>query len=1012
MNGFTEASTIQAAVTDRLTQSDLGWTHVHGSNLEREEISPLLEVEVVKALERLNPLIAEQPERSAEILSKIRAAYLSVIDEGLVPANERMMAWLRGLESHQFVGTQQAVPIKLIDFDNPRVNSLIVADEVTFMAGKETNRFDHVLFVNGFPLVVGEDKTPVKKNRSWLNAARDINLTYEVESPGFFVPNVFSFATEGRDLRYGPVGLPAEMWLPWGRTDEPYKPYGLTRALRAVELLLTPEMVLEMLRSYSLYSTLRIGKTTRAIKIIGRYPQVEGVQAVVARAKDPKRKQGLIWHHQGSGKTFLTGFACGKLRREIPGATVVVVLDRLDLIEQTTREFKSAGVERIEEGATRQKLDQLLASDHKGVIITTIFRFEDSGSVNERDDVIVLVDEAHRTQEGLLGMDMRKALPNATYIGLTGTAISEKDRDTFKSFGDPDDPDMVLNRYTPERSIEDGATLPLRVEAARANLQIDTESLDEAFDEMTAEEGLEEAEKEVLARRASHVSTLFKADSRVEAICADIVDHYYNRIEPLGLKAQVVAYDRELCVRYLDEIQRLLDERGDVHEATVVMTVVDKEDPKGWRHFDRDRNEEAKVKARFKDFEDPLKFIIVTAKLLTGFDAPIEGVMYLDKPLRKHTLFQALARTNRRWTNPETGQEKTTGLIVDYVGLGKEIAEAMQVKQAGAQTEIEVNPLKQELADALKVALKRFEGVDTTDATFTGLAAAQEKLASEELREEFAREFLKVQAFFELLWPDEDLRPLRVKYRWLARVYESVQPPITSDALLWQRLGAKTLTLINEHVVTVDVRGAVTENVTIDEETLAAMRELGFQPKLGEGDGAGAEIKTPPTTDEILESIERRINERLAGGDAPRYRSLAERLDELRQSQISNAADSIEFLKSLLEIARDVVAVEREEAEESGVDGEEPVGLLPEDTIGALTQIFEEYKPKATPEIIERVVREIDALVRQTRFTGWQASFEGTREVKKAIRSALAKYGLGKEFELFDRAFDYVAEHY
>lgn len=1009
MAGFTEASTIQAAITDLLTKPAMGWDYVAGKDLDRSEISPLIESDVSKALIRLNPVIAEKPERVDEILPKLRAVLLSVADEGLVAANERMVRWLRGLESHQFIGTPQAIPIRLIDFDDPRSNKLVIADEVPYKAGNKTNRFDHVLFVNGFPLVVGEDKTPVKRNRSWLNGALDITDTYEVETPGFFVANVLNFATEGKEFRYGSIGLPADLWLPRGRTDEEYPPIGLARALRGAELLLAPEVVLEMLRSYTLYSTERIGNAAKDIKIIARYPQVEGVEAVVERAKDGGKKQGLLWQHQGSGKTFLAGFACGKLRRELPGATVLVVLDRLDLIEQTVREFSSAGVERITVAGTKAQLKELLEEDRRGVIITTIFRFKDAGLLNEREDIVVLVDEAHRTQEGTLGEDMRKiALPNATFIGLTGTAISEKDRDTFKNFGHPDDPGHVMVGYTPERSIEDGATVPLRVEAPPTELHINKEDLDEAFDEMAAEEGLSDEEKELLARKATHVSTLFKTDARVSAVCADIVEHFCSRIDPLGMKAQVVAFDRELCVRYLEEIQAQLDARGEGDEATVVMTVSDKDDPKAWRAFDRDRHEEAKIKARFRDPEDPLKILIVTAKLLTGFNAPIEGVMYLDRPLQKHTLFQALTRTNRRWTNPKTGQGKTHGVIVDYVGLGKQIAEAMATSRSeDSQGEIDMEPLKDELKTALGTCLERFEGIDTTDATFTGLSAAQERLKDEDARDEFAREFLRVHALFELLYPDVALRPLRDSYKWLAKVYESIQPAMASDALLWHRLGAKTLQLINEHVITVDVRGGGVETVTIDEETLKALRELEVP--------AGLENE-PPDVDQILDSIEKRIERRLKEKESPAYRSLAERLERLRESRLGTPEESIEFLKRLLETARDLIKVEREEAEatESGgaVDETKPESVLPDEHIGALTQIFEEYRPGTSPEIVERVVKEVDEVVRQVRFTNWQGTYEGSREVRRAIRHALRKYGLAHEHELFDRAYEYVEQSY
>jgi len=1029
MTGFTEASTIQAAIRDCLTQGDLGWTHVPADELEREETSALIEADAVDALIRLNPSIAAHPERVDEVLPRLRAVVLSVADEGLVRANELMVEWLRGLHAHQFIGEAQAEPIRLIDFDDPRANRLVVSTEVVFESGTERRRYDVVLWVNGFPLVVGETKTPVKLSVSWLNAARDINKVYEVKTPGFFVPNVLSFATEGKDLRYGPVGMPAEMWLPWAKTDEELVPLGMTRALRSVELLLAPETVLEMLRTYSLYSTVRIGAAALAIKIIARYQQVEAVEALVERAKDPTKKQGLIWHHQGSGKTFLMAFACGKLRREVPGATVLVVLDRLDLIEQTTREFESAGVRRVRTAESKAELQSMLASGQRGVVITTIFRFKDAGLLTERDDVVVLIDEAHRTQEGSLGLDLRTALPNATRIGMTGTPISEDDRDTYENFGDPDDPGWVINAYTPDRSMADGATLPLRVEAPRPDLQLDKDALDTSFDDMAAEEGLTETDKEQLARKATKTKTLFKADARVKAICADIVEHYYSRILPLGLKAQIVAFDRELCVLYQEEIQRLLEERGDGHESTVVMTTNDKQDPEEWLAFDRDRAEEAKVKARFRDAKDPLIFLIVTAKLLTGFDAPIEGAMYLDKPLRRHTLFQALTRTNRRWTNPATGQEKTHGLIVDYIGLGKEIAASMRIeKEAGQPDPLDTEPLKTELQATLEQCLERFQGIDLTDKGFAALQEAQQRIADPQEKEAFAREYLKVQALFELLWPDEDLRPIRDRYRWLAKLYQSVQPAITPDALLWQRLGAKTLALINEHVVSVEIRGAGVEHVTIDEETLEALRKLGVGPDEHPGGGddqdgvrdGDEDGSVAPTAEEILDSIEQRVDAKLSErSNDPRYRSLANRLDKLRQTQIDEAADSIEFLKNLLDAARDLVAADREvaaeEAEEGttvSADGATRPGLLPEERIGALTQIFDEYKPEVTPDIIERVVGEIDAVVMGARFTRWQTSREGTRTVKIEIRKALKKFGLPATGDLFERAYDYVAENY
>src|SRR6266536_548725 len=471
MATFTETSTTQAAVLDRMTQPDLGWEFVEPDNLGRDKTDVVLESDVVEALQRLNPLIAERPESVNQVLPKLRAVLLSVGDDGLVVANERLMSWLRGNETVHFVGEPSPTPIRLLSFDDARANRLVISTEVIFKAGGERDRrYDLVLYVNGFPLVVGVTKTPVKDKKSWLNAALDITETYEVKNPAMFVPNVLSFATEGKDFRYGPIATPAVDWLPWGSTADGMLPIGMKRALRSVELLLTPQRILEMLRDFTLYSVDTSGRAPRPIKIIPRYPQVEAVELIVGRATDPTRHQALLREHQGSGKTFLMAFAAGKLMRAQHAPTILIVLDRLELDEQTTREFTSAGL-RLKTAGTRDELRRMLGEeDRRGVIVTTIFRFKDAGVLNDRSNIVVFCDEAHRTQEGQLGKAMRDALPQATFVGLTGTPISTADRDTFETFGHPDDPNHLLHEYDDVRSIHDGATLQVVTETRLVDL--------------------------------------------------------------------------------------------------------------------------------------------------------------------------------------------------------------------------------------------------------------------------------------------------------------------------------------------------------------------------------------------------------------------------------------------------------------------------------------------------------------------------------------------------------------
>jgi type I restriction enzyme R subunit len=1005
---FSEKETVQAAIVERLVA--LGWQYVPGNSLDRTVYSTLVEPEVEAALLRLNPTIAESPSRIDEVLPKIRAAMLTAASDGLVSANERMTTWLRGHSTLKYIGGDTYEPVRLIDFAHPENNRLVVSDEVTYGHGTSTRRFDIVLWVNGFPLVVGEAKTATDASKSWLNGAKDIHNVYEDECAPFFAPNVLAFATEGREFHYGAVGQPSEHWLLWGATTDPVDLSGGARVMRSVELLLRPARVLSILRDYTLFDRpVRDGRP-QLTKLIPRYPQVEGVEAIHARVLSADRRQGLIWHYQGTGKTLLMGFAALALLNDerLHGPTVLIVLDRVDLVEQTARQFQTAGMPRLRVAPSSAELRKMLAEDARGVIVTTIFKFENAGSLNERENVIVMVDEAHRTQEGRLGADLREALPNAQFFGLTGTPIADKDRNTFTLFGDPLDPGWVLNRYTIERSISDGASVPVHVETRLVDFHVDREALDEAFAVMADEEGLDDEERELLADRATSLRTFMLNPARVGAVCEDIVEHYLRKVAPLGLKAQVVAYDRQLCVAYHDEISRLLAERG--HDAdtevAVVMTVgTTKDEPKEWKdRFSLAREEEARVKARFSDHTDPLRLLVVTAKLLTGFDAPIEGVMYLDKPLRLHTLFQAICRTNRRWTNPETGQEKLYGLVVDYVGLGNQIANALRDAdpEHGGKRAVDIEGLLTEFEIALAKALNRFERLDRADGTFEALMAAQERVATAEDRDTFARDYLTVQGLWEFLDPDPGLEGHLADYRWLAQVYASVQPTGASDALLWHRLGAKTLELVHGHIEGVRVTGTGLDEVIVDADTIEAIRQLaldmGHQPP-------GVQ---PITVGDALDTIANRIRRRLDQSGHSYWVEISERLERLRKAQLSRAEASVEFLREILELAREVTAAER--AEDDG--GADALALLPDPKLGALTQILSEYAPPEVPVIVETVVTDIDGIVKQVRFTGWQTSQPGDRQVRVELRKVLAKHALPTTGDLFDRAYAYIRENY
>ncbi|MCC5954411.1 MAG: HsdR family type I site-specific deoxyribonuclease, partial [Acidimicrobiia bacterium] len=476
---FTEANAVEELLLDRMVAA--GWTYGHGPALARLSSDLMVEPMVREALLRFNPEIAARPELADEVIYKLRAVTLGVAGAGLVSSNEEFMRWVRGEQSMPFGPDGEHVTVRIVDFDDPSNNSFVVANQVTCTAGPE-KRFDVVGFVNGLPLVVGEAKTPVRPSVTWVDGAAQIREDYEVNVPGFFVPNVFSFATEGKEYRFGSIRMPLDMWAPW-RAGSDALP-GLGEVELAVASMLRPDVVLDIAQNFTTFAT---DRKRRKIKLIARFQQYEAANQIVERVIDGRIRKGLIWHFQGSGKSLLMVFASQKLRLhpELGNPTVLIVVDRIDLDTQITATFNAADVPNTVTAQSRSELGGLLGRDARKVIITTIHKFAEAGGVlNERDNIIVLVDEAHRTQEGDLGRQMRDALPNAFLFGLTGTPINTRDRNTFYAFGADEDEGGYMSRYSFEESIRDNATLPLRFETRSVAQTIDPATRAAAFAEL------------------------------------------------------------------------------------------------------------------------------------------------------------------------------------------------------------------------------------------------------------------------------------------------------------------------------------------------------------------------------------------------------------------------------------------------------------------------------------------------------------------------------------------------
>ena len=970
---FNEDNTMEQMIISILKEN--GWTYIPAEKLPRMYSDVMVEPMVKEALIRLNPEIAAEPSRADEVIYKLRTVILSVQPHNLVTQNELFKKLVFEENSFPFGKDGRMVPIRFFGTmrkEDIALNEYVVTNQWVYPQADGGKRLDIVLLINGFPIAIGELKTPVRSAITWLDAAGDISA-YEKSIPAMFVTNVFNFASEGKYYRYGSVNMPINMWGPWHTSD--HKAEGnLADVKISIADMITPEKVMDIFQFFTMFAT---DKKYRKYKIICRYQQFEGANMIVSRVLAGYPKKGLIWHFQGSGKSLLMVFAAQKLRMvpELKNPTVVIVDDRIDLETQITATFNASDIPNLTSASTKEELSAFFRGDMRKILITTIFKFgEVNGELNARDNIIVMVDEAHRTQEGDLGEKMRMALPNAFFFGLTGTPINRVDKNTFLTFGAEEDRTGYMSRYSFSDSIRDGATLPLHFEPVPVELHVNKDELDQAFEAMTDEAGLSREEKNELSRRVNMKAIMYNP-ARIRKVCEHIAKHFQSKIAPNGYKGQIVVYDRECCLMYKAILDELLGEDA----STIVMdTNNDKEDR--YRKYRRDRDAEGKILDVFRDPNSELKLVIVTSKLLTGFDAPILQAMYLDKPMKDHTLLQAICRTNRTYD-----QGKTHGLIVDYIGIFDDVAKALDFDETSMRQIItNIEEIKKQLPTLMKKCLGYFMGVDRTVEGWEGLMAAQECLPTNKEKDTFAADYRVLNRAWDALSPDIFLSAYKSDYQWLSRVYESVKPTDGRGGLIWASLGAKTIELVHQNVTV----GEADEDMDI----LAMDADL-------IDDFLEKQKDLKKATKKVEISLVAKI---LNHAKDPKFIQLGEKLEALREKHEQGLITSIEFLKLLLELAKEAARAEKDVVPEQEIDK----------GIAALTELFNGVRNKNTPVIVERIVADIDSIVKIVRFDGWQSTTAGKQEVKKALRSVVwIKYKI-KDKDVFDKAYSYIEQYY
>lgn len=968
---FNEDNTIESMMIDTLVKN--GWKYIPAEELPRQYNDVLVEPMVKDALIRLNPEIAADPSRADEVIYKLRSLILTVQPHNLVAQNELFKKLIFEQNTFPFGENGRMVPIKFFGTVTPNElaqNEYVVTNQWVYPTVQNGKRLDIVLLINGFPIAIGELKTPVREAITWLDGAGDI-ADYEHSIPGMFVTNVFNFASEGKCYRYGSVCMPIDMWGPWHTHN--HKSEGtLADVARSVADMITPVKVMDIFQFFTLFAT---DKKHRKYKIICRYQQFEGANALVDRVIAGYPKQGLIWHFQGSGKSLLMVFAAQKLRMmpELKNPTVVIVDDRIDLETQITATFNASSIPNMDKATTKEELMKFFRQDTRKILITTIFRFGDVDAVlNERDNIIVMVDEAHRTQEGNLGEKMRLALPNAFFFGLTGTPINKLEKNTFRTFGAIEDKTGYMSKYSFSDSIRDRATLPLVFEPVPIDLHVDRDKLNAEFDALT--ETLTEDEKTELSKKVNIKAIMYNRE-RIKKVCEHIANHYQTRIEPNGYKGQVVCYDRECCLMYKEELDKLLGP-----DATTIVMDTNNDKADKYKAYRRDRDEEGKILDYFREPNSPLKLVIVTAKLLTGFDAPILQAMYLDKPMKDHTLLQAICRVNRVY---DTG--KTKGIIVDYIGIFDDVARALNFDEAGMHKVItNIENIKHEVPNLIQKCLAYFKGVDRTVEGWEGLMAAQECLPTNAEKDKFGADYSVLNRAWDAVSPDPYLAPFKADFLWLSKVYESVRPTDNRGGLIWAALGNKTMDLIHSNLNVVGLRD--------DMDVLSMDAELIDEFIAKQKDVKKATMKVEI---DLVAKIRKHSND-------PKFVELGKKLEDLREKHAQGLVTSIEFLKLLLELARDVAKTEKEVVPESEIDKGK----------AALTELFNGVKNNDTPIIVERIVTDIDNIVKFVRFPDWQNTTAGKQEVKKALRQVIwIKYKIKSE-EIFDKAYNYIEQYY
>jgi type I restriction enzyme R subunit len=814
---ISEAGTVQFPMVKHA--AEIGWTPLAPEVAKQKrggEAGMLLRDELETKLGAFNAWLTKDAVRS--IIETLDALPPTV--EG----NREMLAWLRGERQWYDENEKRHRRVTLIDFENVGTNAFHVSWEWTLKPpARKGNRADVMFVVNGAPVCIVEHKNP--KDGGAIERGITQLRRYEKETPELIgTPQLFN-VTHLIEYWYGVTwNANRRAIVRWKQTrDEAYR--------FAVQAFFERTDFLRTLQHWILFYV----EDSETKKSVLRQHQRRAVDTVIARCADPIKDRGLVWHTQGSGKTFTLLTAARLILEDkdrFKNGTVILVVDRTELegqmkgwVEKLLGEMQKQDIASWR-ADTKAQLQELLRTDKRGLILSMIHKFEGADKdSNTRDNIFVFIDEAHRSVARDLGSYLMAALPNATIIGFTGTPIAktEQGEGTFKIFGYYDERGY-LDKYSIAESIEDETTLPIKHLMAPSTITVPADQLDKEFFELAATEGVTDIEELNKAlERSVTLRTFLTADDRVEKVAAFVAEHFKENVLPLGYKAFLVGVNREACAKYKRALDKLLPPDWSIPIYTE--SAADVIDRPLVAELQVDEEREADVRLLFKKPDKDPKILIVTDKLLTGYDAPLLYCMYLDKPMRNHVLLQAVARVNRPYVDSE-GVRKRVGLVVDFVGVLRELKKALQFDSSDVSGVIE--DLDVLLKDFLvKIAHAEREYLEAGDE-----GGADEKLErivygrflDPESRKVFFESYKEIESLWEILSPSAELRDHIATFKKLAQLYAAVRNAYAEKVGFVADLAYKTKRLVEENA-TQDGLGRLTKSVTFDVKTLEALRD-------------------------------------------------------------------------------------------------------------------------------------------------------------------------------------------